>query len=80
MTVGPDVSAEGDTQIKQFPGGLYAVTHCLLPVITDMWKQLVLWREGSRYHLANHQWLEECLTPFVPFDVMEFDIYMPIAE
>jgi DNA gyrase inhibitor GyrI len=80
MTVGPEIEAEDDMPLKNIPGGLYAVTHCKLINITATWKSLVVWREGSQYRPANHQWLEECLTPFIPFDEMEFEIYLPIAS
>jgi DNA gyrase inhibitor GyrI len=80
VTIGPDVEPRGDTRIKTFHGGLYAVTYCMLPVITDTWKKLIVWREGSGYKPASHQWLEECLTPFVPYEDMAFDIYLPITE
>ena len=80
MTVGPEVVPEGDVRVKSFYGGLYAVTRCNLPVITETWKKLVVWREGSAYRPATHQWLEECLAPFIPLEDMEFDIYLPIME
>ena len=80
MTVGPEVVPEGDVRVKSFYGGLYAVTRCKLSVITETWKKLVVWREGTAYKPASHECLEECLTPFVPFEDMEFDIYLPIME
>jgi DNA gyrase inhibitor GyrI len=80
MEVGPEVEPEGDVRVKSFSGGMYAVTRTSLAEITPTWKQLVLWREGSKYRPARHQWLEECLTPFAPFEAMQFDIYLPIAE
>jgi DNA gyrase inhibitor GyrI len=93
ITVGPDVEAEGDVRIIEFPGGLYAVTGCRLKNIGDAWKQLAAWREDSEYKCAHHQWLEECLTPEVlitpegqapapesAYGDVELDIYLPIAE
>ncbi len=84
ITVGPEVDAEGEIKIKNFGGGLYAVTHCKLSHITEVWMQLIDWREKSRYRSANHQWLEECLTPPIDRPIepeqMEFDLYLPIAE
>jgi AraC family transcriptional regulator len=80
VTVGKDVEPDEDVRIKDFHGGLYAVTHCKLPVITDTWKKLIVWREGSGYKPATHQWLEECQNQFAAFEDMEFDIYLPIAE
>jgi DNA gyrase inhibitor GyrI len=80
VTLSPDVVPQGDVRVKSFAGGLYAVTHCKLTVITDTWKKMVVWREGSGYKPATHQWLEECLTPFAPEEESEFDIYLPITE
>ncbi len=84
ITVGPEVEAEGEIKMKDFGGGLYAVTHCKLSHITEVWMQLIDWREKSRYRSANHQWLEECLTPPIDRPIepeqMEFDLYLPIAD
>jgi DNA gyrase inhibitor GyrI len=81
ITVGPNVEVEGDVELKDLSGGLYAVAPCKLSNIGEVWKQLVAWREDSPYKPAYHQWLEECLTlPGTPFDEMEFDLYLPIAD
>jgi DNA gyrase inhibitor GyrI len=80
ITVGSEVMPQGDVRVKSFAGGLYAVTRCMLPIITDTWKKLVVWREGSGYKPASHQWLEECLNPFVPDEDMQLDLYLPITE
>jgi DNA gyrase inhibitor GyrI len=80
MTVKPDVTAEGEVTIKDFPGGLYAVLRCPGIPNPDIWRKLVLWRESSAYKGAQHQWLEECLNPGAAFEQWEFDLYLPIAE
>jgi DNA gyrase inhibitor GyrI len=85
MTVAPDVAGEGDVTIKTFDGGLYAVTRCTLDGIGEAWGQLVMWREGSRYRPAHHQWLEESISPpqemaAVGAGSAVLDIYLPIAE
>lgn len=68
-------------EIKNFAGGLYAVTRCRLPEIGQAWQELVIWRENSRYTCASHQWLEEAITPpETPFDEFVLDIYLPVAE
>lgn len=79
MTVGPDVQPEGEIKFKEFPGGLYAVMHCEGIPNPDIWRQLVLWCEHSRYRFAHHQWLEECLNPLDPPDKLVFDLFLPIA-
>lgn len=68
-------------EFKEFTGGLYAVTRCeSLLHITDIWKQLVVWREDSKYKEAYHQWLEECFTPeATQLEDYVFDLYAPIA-
>jgi len=80
MTVGPDVEPEGEVKVKEFPGGLYAVTRWEAIPNPQIWKQLVLWRENSQYKPAYHQWLEECLNPLEPPEKLIFDLYLPIAE
>jgi len=78
ITVGPEVEAQGEIEIKDFSGGLYAVTRCQgIPSISATWKKLVAWLEDSPYERAHHQWLEECLPPL---EDNVFDLYAPIAE
>ncbi len=80
ITVGPDVQAEGDIEIKDFPGGLYAVTRCKLNDITSTWQQLVRWGEESKYQFGSHQWLEESITPpRTSLDEAVMDLYLPIV-
>ncbi len=79
----PDEVSGEEITIKEFSGGLYAVTRCRLSRITDAWKELVTWRERSRYKPAHHPCLEECLGK--PLDQAigmetEFDLYLPIRE
>jgi len=85
ITVNADIQAEGDIKIKDFPGGMYAVARSEVrgdpEIISETWKMLVSWREGSRYQFGNHQWLEEHLD-FAEDMGLNFtlDLYMPIAE
>ncbi|MBE0699586.1 MAG: GyrI-like domain-containing protein [Anaerolineaceae bacterium] len=84
ITIGPETEVEGDIQIKEFSGGLYAVTRCQLRSIGETWQALAGWREKSQYQSGRHQWLEEVLVP--PSDEttidedMELDLYLPIAR
>jgi len=85
IVIGPDIEAEGDMEIKDFAGGLYAVTQCVVPkgffdVIGDTWKKLVTWREDSKYKCGNHQWLEESLPLELPDTEFVLDLYLPISE
>ena len=82
ITIGPDVEGEGEVKIKEFEGGLYAVTRFKdLSNIGQVWRQLVLWREDSPYREGHHQWLENLLTDLdTPYQDFEFDLYLPIVE
>ncbi len=87
ITVGPDFQPDGETQVKEFQGGLYAVTRAQLVSIGQTWEQLFYWREKSPYRFGNHQWLEACVTypldaqgNMVPEEKMIMDLYMPIVE
>lgn len=93
ITVGPDNTAQGEVQIKEFEGGTYAVASCVgVMNITDTWKALVRWFENSKYEKGNHQWLEEALNPEVflnpdgslnqteqAMGLVRFDLYLPIV-
>lgn len=83
ISVGPEVEAEGEVTIQEFPGGLYAVARCEgLQNIGEVWKRLCTWREDSPYKKAHHQWLEELLVipPPERLEDFVFDLYLPIAE
>ena len=85
IEVGPDIEVEDDMEIKDFSGGLYAVTQCVVPkgffdVIGDTWKRLVTWRDDSKYKCRNHQWVEESLPLELPDTEFVLDLYLPIAE
>jgi DNA gyrase inhibitor GyrI len=82
MVVGEEVEPEGDMKIKEFSGGLYAVTQFKgLENIGEVWKQLVRWQEDSKYKSGRHQWLEELLSQVdVPPDEYVFNLWLPIVE
>jgi DNA gyrase inhibitor GyrI len=86
VTIGPEVKPEGDVKIKQFDGGLYAVTRCPIrggnfDVIGDTWKKLVAWREDSKYECGHFQWLEETIhEEGLKEGEFTLDLYLPIAE
>ena len=91
ITVDPDVAAEGEVEVKEFPGGLYAVARCEATgdpyeVIPATWQRLVVWREQSAYQPGSQQWLEEHL-PAQGRGLVEtaggalvLDLYLPLAE
>ncbi len=82
LPVDQDVPGAGDVRIKQFSGGLYAVTRCEgLQNIGERWQQLVAWVEDSHYQCAQHQWLEELFTvDATRLEEYVFDLYLPIAR
>ena len=84
VTVGPDAQGDGEVEIKTFGGGLYAVARCNLGHIGEVWRDLVAWRERSRYRPAHHQWLED-RQPAADHgrgrrERRELDLYLPIAD
>ena len=81
IVVGPEVEPEGEVKVKDFGGGLYAVTRCKgVESIGPTWKRLVAWREESGHRYAHHQWLEEQTHASDSFEEMEFNLYLPITE
>jgi DNA gyrase inhibitor GyrI len=85
ITVGEEVEPEEGIEIKDFPGGLYAILRWdglddPYQGIPSTWKKLVVWREQSKYREGGHQWLEEHLEPEVEGIDFVLDLYLPIAE
>lgn len=86
MAVNEDVQPEGEGQVVEFEGGLYAVLRC--PVvrpwedIPEAWQKLVSWLDASQYSHGAHQWLEEHIDPQNGQDGVEFtlDLYLPVRE
>ena len=84
IVVGSDIEPEGEVRVKEFPGGLYAVTRCKgVANITKTWHRLGTWCENSKYNHACHQWLEEHIGPadaLLDENELLLDLYCPIAE
>ena len=91
MRVGPDIESEGDIKIKEFEGGLYAVTTCNLKQeleseffrkegYLESWKKLVDWVKSSEYQLGQHQCLERAHDPDASAEEMVLDLYCPIEK
>jgi AraC family transcriptional regulator len=81
MRVAEGITESGDIKIKDFPGGLYAVTRTYLPTIGENWQRIVTWRKRSPYKHGSHQWLEEHLSPpGTPENSILLDLYLPIRE
>ncbi len=81
MTVGPGVEGNNKIEMKEFPGGRYAVVRWNGIPNPTIWGRLVRWVENSAYRMVAEQCLEECLDPVhKPQEEWVFDLYLPIAE
>ncbi len=82
ITVGPEVEAEGEISIRDYPGGLCAVVSVTgVDNIGKGWQRLAEWHKSSHYRLSDQQNLEEHLTPLdVPLDEFRLDLYLPLEE
>lgn len=79
MKVDSDAKPEGDVNIKDFPGGLYAVvTHEGLPN-PDIWMALWSWVQSSPYTWRKTNELERPHNPLAAINEMIFDLCLPIA-
>ncbi|HOQ06801.1 MAG TPA: AraC family transcriptional regulator [Clostridiales bacterium] len=69
-------------KIKDFEGGLYAVTRAKKSTksLIETWQKLFKWLETSGYKHGSHQWLEEYITIEGQKGFVAFDLYMPISE
>ncbi|MCB0114439.1 MAG: GyrI-like domain-containing protein [Caldilineaceae bacterium] len=86
IVVGAEEESSAAAPVKEFGGGLYAVTRCEVggapgDTIPATWQELVAWREDSAYRIGNHQWLEKHI-PLgdMAVDQFDLDLYMPIAK
>ena len=86
VTVDEGVQPEGEITLKDFAGGLYAVTRCEVKgdpgeLIPAAWQRLVRWHESNRYGMGHHQWLEEHIGPQEdPSGKFTLDLYLPVKE
>jgi DNA gyrase inhibitor GyrI len=83
IRIDPDVEPEGDIQVINFPGGLYAVTKCSLlgdPNILETWKSLWEWVLESKYEHRRRHELEKSQNPLSPEKDLILDLYLPIEE
>ena len=79
--VDSDARAEGDIEIKKFPGGLYAAASCnSLAAIGPTWIKLWNYVNSDK---CKHKWrhtheLEKLLNPGASEKEFVFDLYLPI--
>jgi DNA gyrase inhibitor GyrI len=86
LTVDPNYASQGKIELKEFPGGLYAVARCAVngnpyEAIPAAWQGLVQWREQSRFKSSHHQWLEAFVeTSRMAEGFFTLDLYLPLTE
>ncbi len=84
--VGPGVAGEGEIEVKDFAGGLYAVTTCRLlgdPAgsVPEIWRSLWNWAQShERYRWRKTHELEQCRNPQAAEKDIELDLHLPIEE
>lgn len=84
IQVDNNIEMEEGVSVKEFEGGLYAITRCHgIETITATWMELAEWVENnSKYQYGTQEMLEEYVGPF-PFEVSEdftLDLYCSIQE
>lgn len=91
IRVEPDTKPEEDINIKEFEGGLYAVTTCKLKEeleseffqrqgYLESWKKIVDWVKSSKYKVGKHQCLEKAHDPEASEEELILDLYISIEE
>ncbi len=80
MRVPPNTESEGEIEMKDFPGGFYAViTHDGLPN-PEVWMSLWNWVQSSSHEYRKTNELEKPHDPLASLDKMTFDLYLPIVK
>ncbi len=86
IKVGADVESEGEVEVKDYPGGLFAVTTCKLMDdpsgrnILETWKALLEWVKASKYKWRPVHELEKVHDPMDSDKDIILDLYLPIEE
>ena len=85
IQINPDTDTEGDIELKDFDGGLYAVTTCKLKgdplgTVPEIWMKLWEWVQSSQYTWRNTHELEKQQDPLATEEDMVLDLYLPIEQ
>ena len=80
LRVPPDTESEGEIEIEDFPGGLYAVTTHKGYPNPEVWMSLSNWVQSSSYEWRKTNELEKPHDPLASHDEMTFDLYLPIVK
>jgi DNA gyrase inhibitor GyrI len=83
IRVDSDAAAEGDITVKVFPGGLFAVTTCMLMNdpngnLPEVWMKLFEWVKASEYCWAKTQELEKLHDVSSADEDLVLDLYLPV--
>jgi len=85
IKVDSDVEPEGDVTIKDYPGGLFAVTTCKLVDdpngnMPEVWMKLYEWVKASEYEWKREQELEKPKDITSADEDLVLELYLPIEE
>jgi DNA gyrase inhibitor GyrI len=85
IVVDPDARSEGEIEVKDVPGGLYAVTRCRLigdprGSVPEVWKELLEWVQASKYRWRKVHELEKLQNPLADEKNIVLDLYLPIEQ
>ncbi len=84
IAVDPETQPPAGVAVKDFAGGVFAVTSCRLagsPSVLESWRALLRWvhcREQS-WRRAAHE-LERIRNPLADEPQIQLDLYLPIEE
>jgi DNA gyrase inhibitor GyrI len=81
-SVGPDVEGQGEVEMKEIAGGLFASTPCKLKGgdIADAWFKLWEWVQSSPYKWRMAQELERLIDPHAAEEDMALELWLPVEE
>ncbi len=81
IRVDPDAESEGEIEVKDVGGGLYAVTTCNeLATISEAYEKLWRWVQSSKYQWRLTHELEKPQNPGAAEGEIVLDLYLPIEE
>jgi DNA gyrase inhibitor GyrI len=86
IRVDPGFEDEGQVEMKEFAGGIYAFTQCRLVgdpsgSVVEIWKKLWGWAQASeRYKWRRTHELEQLQDPLAAEKDMLLNLYLPVEE
>jgi DNA gyrase inhibitor GyrI len=86
INIDPESEGEGEIEVKNFEGGLYAITTCRLQrdpagSVPQVWKKLWDWAQSNdKYRWRKTHELERCLNPQAAGEDLLLELFLPIEE